>query len=375
MGRCCDLCGSVFFDQVLDLGVQPLAENDNGKRYPLALWRCEYCNLIQLSDTPPREEVFAKEHPYSSGNSRERVRHFGDLAVDMLARRVPWLADRRDLLWVDVGANDGTLLREVKKMAPSATVVGVEPTDQIRKAEGFPVYQEFFSEKVAGVVRQDNGQAQIITACNVLAHVPDVHDFMNGVTGLLADDGVFVTENHDWNSIARGLQVDTVYHEHLRYFTLASLTRLLDDHGLTVTDVARIPAHGGSFQVLAMKEPVDLEGRVYAVRDKLRRLLGGLKGPVYGVGATTRATPLIHYTGIYRWLHCVCEVPWSDKIGQYIPGTLLKVVDERRLVEDQPPYALLLSWHIKDDIIPKLRDMGYTGKFIVPLPVPEVVDA
>lgn len=375
MDKSCDLCGWTGFTEVLDLGVQPLAENDNGKRYPLALWRCTDCYLVQLPEIPPREEVFALAHPYTTGNSRERVRHFGDLAADMLVRQVPWWDGGVNKLWVDIGANDGTLLRQVKGVAPAMTVVGVEPTDQIRKAEGFPVYQEFFSWEVAEKVRRDNGQAQIITACNVLAHVPDVHDFMNGVTSLLADDGVFVTENHDWNSVSRGLQIDTVYHEHLRYFTVATLSRLLDEYGLTVTDVARNGAHGGSFQVLAMKEPDDLGARALKVRDDLRVLLGKLKGPIYGIGATTRATPLIHYTGIYRWLHCVCEVPWSDKIGQYIPGTLLKVVDEGRLVEDQPPYALLLSWHIKDDIIPKLRRMGYTGKFIVPLPVPEVVDA
>ena len=369
--KVCDLCNGLDFDQVLDLGVQPLAENDNGKRYPLQLIRCWDCGLIQLSCIPPQEEIFSPEHPYTAGNSSERRRHFRELASE-----ITYYASDPDDLIADIGANDGTLLQAIRNAGSRAWLLGVEPTMQARKCDdpSISMEEEFFTGETALRLEHDHGKASVITACNVLAHVPDPHDFIAGVTDLLADDGIFITENHDWNSVSRGLQIDTVYHEHLRYYTVATLSRLLTEHGLTVTDVEHIQAHGGSFRVTAMKEPIDLEKKAQDARESLRSLLSGLQGPVYGIGATTRATPLIHYAKLYQWLHCVCEVSFSDKIGKYIPGTQIPIVDEKLLTEDQPPYALLLSWHIKDDLIPKLRKMGYKGKFIIPLPEPEIID-
>ena len=155
----------------------------------------------------------------------------------------------------------------------------------------------------------------------------------------------------------------------------ATLSRLLSMHGLVVTDVERIPTHGGSFRVWARRQKTrDLEWRAKAAARDLRVLLDGLaqEGPVYGVGATTRATPLIHYAGIGGYLACVCEVPGSDKIGLTMPGTSLPVVDEAKLIADQPPYALLFAHHIADSIIPALRSKGYRGKFLIPLPSPHV---
>jgi hypothetical protein len=365
----CGLCGWRNFQPVLDLGTQPLAENDNGKRYPLKLIRCEKCQLVQLSHIPPKEEVFPQDHLYAAGNSKERQRHFADLA-EKIAVHVSGSGG----LVIDIGANDGTLLRAVRKVAPGLGLLGVEPTGQARKisAEGIPVQQQYFTARL-GLDISHVRRASVITACNVLAHVPDPHDFLEGVSTLLDDDGVFITENHDWNSISRGLQFDTVYHEHLRYYTLGTLTRLLEMHGLTVVDAERLQAHGGSFRLTAMKEPDGLEIKAQRARESLRELLSSLRGPVYGIGATTRATTLIHYAGLGQWLHCVCEVPWSEKIGTNIPGTLIPVVDEIRLKQDQPPYALLLSWHIRDDIVPKIRQMGYMGGIIIPLPEPRII--
>jgi hypothetical protein len=416
MDNFCDLCRGYDFEGILDMGVQPLAENDNGKRYPLRLVRCRRCSLIQLSESPPQQEIFAPDHPYASGNSRERTQHFAGLAEKIVT--LPELASPGEIsvspgelpddayrelqdalnalsadpawkhkiivlpspvktktpLIVDIGANDGTLLKQIRKLAPGIGLLAVEPTNQVTSCydAGIPAWKEFFTEDTGVRIAGEKGNAAVITACNVLAHVPDIHDVLNGIQYLLDPDGIFITENHDWNSVSRGLQVDTVYHEHLRYFTIATLSRLLDEHGLTVTDVERIQAHGGSFRVTARKEPGRLEERAQAARTALRELLRGL-GAVYGIGATTRATPLIHYAGLQQWLQCVCEVPSSGKIGLFIPGTRIPVVDEKKLIEDQPPYALLLSWHIRDYIVPKLRELGYHGKFIVPLPEPEVL--
>jgi hypothetical protein len=168
-----------------------------------------------------------------------------------------------------------------------------------------------------------------------------------------------------------------VYHEHLRYYSIASLSYLLSMHGFLIRRAEPIGSHGGSFRITAFVPPAGLAARAAAARDQLRSVLmtAAQDGPIYGIGAATRATPLIHYAGLSDFLACVCEVPGSDKIGRLMPGTNLPIVNERALIDDQPPHALLFPWHLASSLVPTLRRAGYTGKFIVPLPRPEVLDA
>lgn len=370
----CGLCGSPDLKPILDMGEQPLPERyGSDERYPLALLECAACTLVQLSYIAPPREVFAEDHSYASGNTRALREHFTGLA-----REVGRIAGPGQLV-VDVGCNDGTLLEAVRGEVPDVQVVGVEPTGQAGRAaaRGVEVCQEFFTHASAKRLRQTYGPAKVVTACNVLAHIPGPHDFAAGVARLLADDGVLIAEVHDVASVLDGLQVDTVYAEHNFYWSVTTLSRLLGDHGLVVTDVEKIPTHGGSFRVYARRQrTAGLAGRAQAAAKALRVLLDGFaqQGPVYGVGATTRATPLIHYAGIAGYLACVCEVPGSDKIGLTMPATQIPVVDEAKLIADQPPAALLLSWHLADSIVPALRAKGYQGVFIVPLPEPTVLD-
>lgn len=378
----CGLCGSPYLAPMLDMGMQPLAEQyGEGPKYPLRLVRCLSCTLVQLDYIVPAEELFAPSHPYAAGNSAERRRHAAELAALTIAGTGPG-----DVI-VDIGANDGTFLDAVNqdwmradgvRVEPSSRrLVAVEPTRQARKIRP-PVitYEEFFSSGVARRIRDIYGPVQVVTACNVLAHAEDPHDFMEGVAVLLNGGGMFITENHDLSAITSGLQIDTVYHEHLRYYDLVTLGRLLADHGLTVCDTQRIPAHGGSFRVRAGRIDRGLQHRADVVKDRLIALLAMLSdggGPVYGVGAATRATPLMHFTGADKYLTCVCEIAGSEKIGQMMPGTQVPIVDEKKLIEDQPPYALLFAWHIAKDVMSSLRAAGYTGKFIIPLPQPRIV--
>ena len=365
----CGICGSQDLVPVFRMGMQPFAERDTGGRYPLTVVRCGDCSLMQLSYIADHHEVFPANHPYATGNTAALREHFAALAATL----APLLAPG-DVV-VDIGANDGTLL---SGFGGGLRRVAVEPTNQAIKCrtQGMVTYQEFFTAGTAAHIRHLAGPAKVITACNVLAHVPDVHDFMAGVGYLLADDGVFVTENHDVASITSGLQVDTVYHEHLRYYSVASLSRLLALHDLEVAAVERIGTHGGSFRVTARKERGGLQERADKAMTGLRAVLAqaAAEGPVYGIGAATRATPLIHYADIARYLACVCEVRTSEKIGQQIPGTSIPIVDEGKLIADQPPHALLLAHHIAGSIIPVLREKGYQGKFIRPLPRAEVLD-
>jgi hypothetical protein len=224
---------------------------------------------------------------------------------------------------------------------------------------------------------------------------------MRGILGLLAEDGIFISESHYWVSLLETLQYDTIYHEHLRYYSLTSLQYLLEAHGLEVIRAKRIPTHGGSIRVYAARKgkyPVDegLRGILEVERRELtderiarfrtgvvssKLALYGLLNQIhlagdhiYGVGAPSRASTLINYVGLDdAILDCVVEIKGSYKIGKYIPGTLIPVLEESRLFADQPRYALLLSWHIAEELIPKLTARGFRGDYIIPLPVPRII--
>jgi hypothetical protein len=309
-------------------------------------------------------EVFPPDYPYSSGNSRALHENFEDLA-----RQVEVTPD--DLV-VDIGANDGTLLGKF-----DCLTIGVEPTGQARRMVSSGCadwcYQRFFGEDTARTLLANHGPVKVITACNVLAHVHDIHDVMRGINVLLADDGILVTENHDLRSVLAG-QWDTVYHEHLRYYDTTSFHNLLMAHGFRAEDWQDIPTHGGSFRTFSVKgdDMADalpwydwgaLRGEVERERFYLRQEATN----VVGIGATARATTIINYCGLdVEDVEYVAEVSGSDKIGRYVPGTRIPIVDEARLFEEQRP-AILFSWHMEDVIVPKLRERGYTGEIILPL--------
>lgn len=369
----CQLCGSGNLSLILDMGMQPLPErHDSDRRYPLRLVECGKCTLVQLDYLVDQRELFPAGHVYATGNTRFLRDHFTALAHELGADLKPG-----DLV-ADIGANDGTLINSYRIFRDDIRRVAVEPTEQSWKCHVDHTYGDFFTTGLAAQILAEHGPAKVITACNVLAHVPDPHDFLEGVRLLLAHDGVFVTENHDVLSVTNGLQIDAVYGEHARYFSVATLSRLLAAHGLDVTRAEPVPTHGGSFRAYATKRHDELEERALGAARALWSLLAKASADgslVYGVGATTRAIPLIHFAEIAPFITCVCEVPSSAKVGLMMPGTGISVVDEARLIEDQPEYALLFSWHIAGSLIPKLRAMGYRGKFIVPLPEPRVLDA
>jgi hypothetical protein len=212
---------------------------------------------------------------------------------------------------------------------------------------------------------------------------------MRGINTLLADDGILIAENHDLASVVDGGQWDTVYHEHLRFYDPCSFDALLMMHWFQAEDCQNIPTHGGSFRTIAVRErlpqPLTLGARIKQLPrrnydfDRLARQAAAsrtairrdLSGQVWGIGATARATTIINYCGLdVEDIECVCEVAGSDKIGHYIPGTRIPVIDEAELFAADPPIprVLLFSWHLADHIIPKLRERGYKGTFIVPLP-------
>ena len=401
----CQVCDSTNLESLLFLGYLPPVNTmpligsplEEQPAYPAQLLRCKDCTLAQLGLIVDPAILFPPTYPYTSGTTKILRENFAELSreVDTLYPLKP------NQLVVDIGANDGTLLSNFQK--EGVRVFGIEPTNAAKLAieRGIPSMISFFNKDAAIKAIAEQGRAQIITATNVFAHIEDIHNIVEGMLALLDDGGIFISESHYFLSLLETLQYDTIYHEHLRHYTLTSLKHLLEMHGMEVIHAKRIPTHGGSIRVYATRKgrhPVqpsisrilDEEKRgvtaeafkhfkTAVVQSKLD-LLALLKeikargGRVYGIGAPSRASTLINYVGLDDGiLDCVLEIKGSYKIGKYIPGTIIPVWEESRLFTDQPEYALLLSWHIAEELIPKLRARGFKGKYIVPLSTARVL--
>jgi C-methyltransferase-like protein/methyltransferase family protein/putative zinc binding protein len=403
----CQVCGARGLEPVIFIGYLPPVNTmptigtqpREQPAYPAQVLRCTRCGLVQLGLIVDPAILFPPSYPYLSGTTRILRENFAELYRESSAM----LGLRTEDLVVDIGSNDGTLLRNFKE--PGHRVRGIEPTQAgaLANERGIPTDIAFFDRAAADRVVARDGRAKVVTATNVFAHIEGVHDVVEAIVALLAEDGVFISESHYWLSLVETLQYDTIYHEHLRHYTVGSLRYLLEMHGLEVVHARRIPTHGGSIRVYAARagaRPVNSsvatmlgEESRGLTDERLRRFRSGvvasklglhallkdmrLRGErVYGIGAPSRASTLINHVGLDAGIvDCVLEVEGSHKIGKYVPGTLIPVLHERKLFEDQPEHALLLSWHIAEELMPKLKAAGYRGDFIVPLPAPRVVSS
>jgi hypothetical protein len=401
----CQGCGARALEPVLDLGhhapcdslltEQMLDEPET--HFPLVFCRCTSCGLAQLDYAAPPEVVFFPEYPYRTAMTGLLKEHFRNLTRTVTER----LGLDSDDLALDIGSNDGTLLQGFQE--EGVRVLGIEPTDiaKIAVENAVPTVQAFFSEDVAEQVRAEHGQVSVVTGTNMFAHVNNLFPELRGVATLIGDEGAFVSESHYLLNLLEERQYDTIYHEHLRFYSLKPMIEIFDRAGFSIFDVERVPTHGGSIRVWADRGRREVSDRVGAlveleeerglyegsafeqfrrnIVDGKLRLLELLvearkEGPIVGIGAPGRASTLLAYTGITRELvDSIVELTGSLKIGKYTPGTHIPIVDEATLYERQPPHALVLSWHIGEAVMPKIRERGYEGKFIVPLPVPRIV--
>lgn len=403
----CQICGSQELSSKLFLGYVPPVNTmppvggapDVEMRFPLELLRCPKCTLVQIGYEVDQQILFPHTYPYLSGTTRilrDNFRNLSEEATEILGLK------SGDFV-IDVGANDGTLLTPFKEKG--YRVLGIEPSQAalVARKAGIDMEKDYFSEATAARVREAHGPARLVTAANVFAHIGDVHDVVRGIKKLLGPGGVFINESHYLLALVETLQYDTIYHEHLRYYAVGSLMNLFKQHGLEVFHVRRIPTHGGSIRMYAAAPgtyPVrpsvaelqaaetaaglddgsalgDFRRRVMQSKLDLMQLLADLRrkgGRIYGIGAPSRSSTLINYVGLDDSLiDAVMEVSGSHKLDKYVPGTRIPVLDEKKLFEDQPEYALLFSWHIADELIPILRRKGFKGGFIVPLPDPRIV--
>ena len=399
--ECCQVCGHAPLSKVLSLGYMPpvnqmVAVGEVPRQqpwFPTDLMHCAECELVQLGLAVDPVIIFPPEYPYTSGTTKLLRDNFAELYCE--ASGMLKLA-AQDLV-IDIGSNDGTLLSNFKKHR----ILGIEPTEvgKIADGRGVPTLMRYFAPAVAAEVKREHGPARVVTAANCFAHIEDVHSIVQGILDLLAPDGVFISESHYLIGLLDRLQYDTVYHEHLRYYSLTSLANLLSMHGLEVFHARAIPTHGGSIRVYAARQgawPVDesvakmlaAEPRGEAMLARLKRfrndvMLSKLRllamirelkeqgARICGISAPSRASTLVNYLGLDEAIiDYVCEIAGSLKIGKCMPGTSIPVVEESRLFSDQPDCAVIFSWHIADELAPKLRAKGYRGKLVTPLPVP-----
>ncbi len=402
----CQICDERT-EQFLDLGKYPpcdfLSEQelDQEIRYPLTVHFCPRCSLVQLGEVVDQETLFTPRVGYHhiAALSSSFLKHLDVLALKTVER---FNLTQNDLL-IELGSNDGALLEAFQKQG--VRVLGIDPTDviQIAISKKLPTISKFFNEDVAVEIADTYGKAKVITALNTFAHVSSLHSVVRGIEGLLTSDGVFISENHYVLDLIKELQYDFIYHEHSRYYSLRSLVYLFDKFDMDVFNIERIPTHSGSIRVFACKKgsyPVsdsvtallneeeafglyelntysEFTKKVRAHQKSFRDMLQDIrvKGKtVAGLTFPARAVTLLNSCGIGPETICYITEMSHLKIGRFSPGTHIKVVDQKVLFgEDAPDYGLLLSWHISNEIIPRFREKGFKGKFIIPLPVPMVI--
>ena len=273
---------------------------------------------------------------------------------------------------------------------------------KLAEEKGVTTVNNFFDETIAKDILQNWGEAKIITSTNVFAHVHKLDSLMNGIKLLLDDEGSFISENHYLKDLIEKLEYDTIYHEHLRYYGLAQLVTLFEKYDMEVYHVERIPTHGGSIRVFACQKDtheitpsvasllmeekemgltskqtlLDFAERVHENKSELLSLLKKLQSEgkkVVGISAPARSCTILNFCNIDSSLLSYITESSSLKIGKYTPGMNIPIKSDSFLNDEQPDYALLLSWHLKDSIVPKLRQNGFKGKFIIPLPKPIIL--
>lgn len=406
-GVSCRSCGTPGLRPFLSLGTTPLADalveadraDETEPRFPLEVAFCPECSLVQILEEVPPEQLFVDNYLYFSSFSDALLKHSRDHALSV--------ADARDLgpdsLVVELASNDGYLLKNFAERG--IPVLGVDPApDQAAAAiaAGIPTIQEFFGPELAHRMVAEHGHADVIIANNVMAHVPDLNGFVEGMSILLAEDGLITVENPYVRDLIEHCEFDTIYHEHFCYYSCTAVDTLVRRHGMYLNHVEYFPdLHGGTLrwhighreEVSAVaREYLDREraegltgfehyaqfaARVSDIRDRLRELLQGLRddgATIAAYGAAAKGSTLVNYVGIGTDLVDYVVDRNVHKQGRLMPGVNIPIEDPAVLLERRPDYVLLLAWNFKDEIIAQQDEyLRGGGRFIVPIPEPEIL--
>ncbi len=404
----CRVCRSPNLTNFLYLGLMPSVNNfltsyqlnDPEPKYPLTVCFCHNCGMVQTREVVD-PVVMYKNYVYISSFSKTMADHFEYLAKSLVSR----FNLTSNSLVVEMGSNDGTLLKIFKKLGTE--VLGVDPAQNlaaIANRDGIETWDTFFDRKTAKKILKEKHQASLVIGTNVFAHINNLDDILQGLNLLLSDDGIFVAEFPYLVDLIQGMQFDTIYHEHLSYFSLKPLIHLFARFDLELFDAERTSVHGGSIiifvrkknsgkeisktlsQLLTLERKLKFDKietfkqfakKTEMTKKGLRRVLIWLKQQgkkVVGFGAPAKGNILLNFCGIDDSLldYLTDNIPY--KHGLYSPGTHLQVFPEEKIKENNPDYLLLLPWNFKEEILHKLEDYRKRGgKIIVPIPEVEII--
>ena len=405
----CRFCGSVLELTFVDLGMSPLCEsylNENELNrvepfYPLHLYVCENCFLVQLQEYVDPEEIFT-EYAYFSSYSQSWLEHAKRYSENMVKR----FKINQNSFVVEIASNDGYLLQNfIENKIP---VLGIEPAANVAKVamkKNINTMVEFFSEKLAEEIIKNNEKADLIIGNNVLAQVPDLNDFIKGVKTLLAPNGIITFEFPHLMHLVKQRQFDTIYHEHFSYFSFYTIEKIFSYHGLKIFDVEELKTHGGSLRIYGchiedstklISKNVDrlrnneiVEGiskveyytnfqeEIFALKREILDFFIKAKEKnkiICGYGAPGKGNTLLNFCGIRTDFleFTVDRNPYKQ--GKFLPGTHIPIYSPEKIAERKPDYIFILPWNLKDEIINQLSFTGKWGaKFIIPIPKIEII--
>lgn len=405
----CRFCGSTLAHTFVDLGMSPPCQTHIEKRqlgemerfYPLHAFVCENCFLVQLKEYVAPDDIFT-EYAYFSSYSESWLSHCQRYCEEMTKKF--GLASKSRV--IEVASNDGYLLQYFAKAG--IQVLGIEPANnvaEVARAKGVNTISKFLGERTALEVVSEHGQAELVLGNNVLAHVPDLNDFVKGIRVLLKSDGVLTMEFPHLVELMNNNQFDTIYHEHFSYFSFVTVEKVFSAHGIRLFDVEKLPTHGGSLRIYGchaecekyrqidrvarLRQQEESYGirklstyssfgkKVEGIKRDLLDVLIGLKRKgksIVGYGAPGKGNTLLNYCGIRTDFldFTVDRNPYKQ--GKFTPGTHIPIHDPTRIREMKPDYVLILPWNLKDEITGQnefIREWG--GQFIVPIPHVQIV--
>ena len=400
----CRFCNEPLTNIFVDLGTSPLSNAflekemlDNlEKKYPLCAYVCDNCFLVQLSEFEKPENIF-EEYAYFSSYSSTWLQHAQNY-VNMMIKKFSF--DEKNLV-IEIASNDGYLLQFFKEK--NIPILGIEPAVNVAKVakdKGIPTITKFFSVDTANELRKDGKKADLIVGNNVLAHVPNLNDFVKGLKILLKPTGIITLEFPHILQLIQKNQFDTIYHEHFSYFSLVTSRKIFSFHGLTIFDVEEIPTHGGSLRIyvkhseyndisinervsilLEKEKQYGLENistytnfikNVDTVKKKLHEFFNGVRDSgkkIVCYGAAAKGNTLLNYCNIGNNFidYVVDQNPYKQ--GLFLPGTHIPIKNPDEIQKTKPDYVVIIPWNLKDEIMEQMkyiRDWG--GKFVIPIP-------
>ncbi|NND33203.1 MAG: methyltransferase domain-containing protein [Saprospiraceae bacterium] len=404
-GSTCRFCNKPLQHSVIDLGMSPLCQkhikpeerNDMEPFYPLHAYICDHCWLMQLEDFATPDEIFADDYAYFSSYSESWIMHARNY-TEMMVQRFGISGKH---LVIEIASNDGYLLQWFN--GKGIPVLGIEPAKnvaRVAKQNGIRTEVEFFGRQTAGVLSKRYRKANLLLGNNVLAHVPDINDFVSGMKIMLHADGIFTMEFPHLQRLIEENQFDTIYHEHFSYLSFSVVNRIFTHHGLTLFDVEEIPTHGGSIRIfgkhsnnkshtiserakelLYRETALGMETLDYyanfseQVKETKRKLLSfliekkKLGKTIVGYGAPGKGNTLLNYCGIRTDFLDYTVDRSPHKQGNFLPGSHIPILAPEKIKETKPDYVLILPWNLKKEITTQMqyiREWG--GSFIVPIP-------